>query len=105
MTQQGITQGAEKPQDSKVESSGLAPAARKMLEGVFQQPQFQEFQTSVLAEANKLMSGKGTEQDKRDLLNKIDFELQSTANYSDAEGYARNYLEKLKAQIETIETP
>lgn len=103
MANPGMTQNVETPQNEQVEKSGLAPAARKMLEGVFQQPQFQDVMNDILNQANHVLSGKGTQEEKDAVLNRIDFELQNAVNYSDAEGYARNYFERLKAQIEASE--
>jgi len=104
MSQPGMQQNVETTQGGKVEKqSNLAPAAKKMLEGVFQQPQFEDFIKEIVDRANLLMKGQGTEIDKNLLLKEIDFQLQNTLQFGEAEGYARNYFQRLKEMVEGIE--
>lgn len=103
MTQPGTQQNVETPQGGKVEKpNNLAPPAQKMLK-VFQQPQFEDFIKEIVDRANLLMKGQGTEIDKNLLLKEIDFQLQNTLQFGEAEGYARNYFQRLKEMVEGIE--
>lgn len=99
-----MSQNVETQQDKKVEkSSGLAPAAEKVLNEVFLTEQFQAFIDEIRDRYNDLVKGKGNEIDKRLLLEEIDYQLNHTVEYGPGEGLATSILQKHRDMVESIE--
>lgn len=101
----GIQPGAEVQNDKKVESGGLAPAARAMLEGVFYNPAHVEFMEKYRQAIIDVIQERGTEVDKKLALKAIDQQLAKVDQlFGDSAGYANSYYSRLRAQVVEAET-
>jgi len=104
MSNTGMSQNVETQQNEKAEkSSGLAPAAEKVLNEVFLTEQFQAFIDEIVLRYNKLAKGEGNEDDKKFLLEEVDYQLNHTVEYGPGEGLATSILQRYRDMIERIE--
>jgi len=86
---------------------GLAPLARKILEGVFKKPEFDSFQESIREVSNKIFAGKGTKEDLQATLSSIEEHRKSIDKVyaPDVAAITHNYFTQFEKRLkEAVET-
>jgi len=92
---------SENKSREEVKEGGLAALARKILNEVFRAEKHGEFMESIRESSNRIFAGKGTKEELKNTLSKIeDYKKVISKNYSsDVAAIAHNYFSQIEANL------
>lgn len=91
----------------QVKEGGLAPLARKILDGVFRTKEHEEFMNSILEQSNRIFAGTGTKDDLDKTITAIEEHKKSISKIypADVQAITYNYFAQLEKRLkESSET-